>query len=269
MNGPALTAGPVLTVGDVARFLEAFSPRSLAAEWDNVGLLVGDSAASAARIMTCLTITPASAAEAVDEQVDLIVAHHPLPFRPLRQLTMASHEGRLLWDLARAGVAVYSPHTAYDSCVGGINEQLAASLELNDVQPLEPLPSGGVGRYGRLAEALPLSTLASRVKSALGVEHLQCVGGDGHVCRQVAVACGSAGDLLGAAIARGCDIFLTGEARFHTCLEAEAAGLALLLPGHYATERPGVERLAERLQAAFAASRVWASRRERDPLGWD
>ena len=58
------------TVGEVAAFLEVFAPPALAEEWDNVGLLLGDRAASARRIMTCLTITPESAAEAVDEHVD-------------------------------------------------------------------------------------------------------------------------------------------------------------------------------------------------------
>jgi len=71
----------MLTVAAVATFLDEFSPRRLAAEWYNVGLLVGDASRAVRKIMTCLTVTPESAAEAVAEQADLIVTHHPLLFR--------------------------------------------------------------------------------------------------------------------------------------------------------------------------------------------
>lgn len=66
----------------VCEYLDQFAPLQLAEDWDNVGLLVGDRQRVVQRIMTCLTITPASADEAVREGADLIVTHHPLPFRP-------------------------------------------------------------------------------------------------------------------------------------------------------------------------------------------
>ena len=87
------------SVADVAQFLEEFAPAALAEEWDNVGLLVGRYDQKVARVMTCLTITPASAAESIDERADLVVSHHPLPFRPLKRLTGDTSEGRLLLDL--------------------------------------------------------------------------------------------------------------------------------------------------------------------------
>src|SRR5579884_2270095 len=103
------------TVAAIIAFLEEFAPPSLAAEWDNVGLLLGDRQAPVERIMTCLTVTPESAAEAVEAQAQLIVTHHPILFRPVKRLTTANAEGRMLLALVRAGVAVYSPHTAFDN----------------------------------------------------------------------------------------------------------------------------------------------------------
>src|SRR5688572_20463375 len=105
---------------DICQFLDQLAPPRLAEEWDNVGLLVGDPAQPIERIMTCLTITPASAAEAVSQRADLIVTHHPLPFRPLKRLTSDHTPGRLLLSLIRAGIAVHSPHTAFDSAAAGI-----------------------------------------------------------------------------------------------------------------------------------------------------
>jgi dinuclear metal center YbgI/SA1388 family protein len=262
----------MITVADLCTFLDGFAPPALAAEWDNVGLLVGDRSQMISRVMTCLTITPAAAAEAIRERADLIVTHHPLPFKPLKRLTADQPAGRILLDLIRAGVAVHSPHTAFDSAAAGINQQLAEGLGLMQVQPLEPadgLPGGlGSGRWGTLEHGETLGQLASRLKTFLKISGLHVVGHLQTPLLQVAVACGSAGEFLNVAIERGCQALVTGETRLHTCYEAESRGVCLLLAGHYASERFGVERLAEVLAAQFPILHIWASRDEADPLMW-
>ena len=80
----------------------------------------------------------------------------------------------------------------------------------------------------------------------------------------LAVACGAGDDFLKDAARAGADALLTGEARFHRGVEAETLGIGLLVAGHYATERPGVEHLAEQIGRAFPGLLVWPSRLERD-----
>jgi dinuclear metal center YbgI/SA1388 family protein len=255
------------TVAAIATFLEEVAPFRLAEPWDNVGLLVGQRTQGVQKIMTCLTVTPASAAEAVEAGADLIVAHHPMPFRAVQRLTSDTTVGQILLDLIAAHVAVYSPHTAFDSAAQGVNERLAAGLELRDVMPLLPHTEGqGTGRQGRLADAVPLGELADRLKRFLKIERMQMVGEPEQPVRTVAIACGAADELLDAARANRCDAMVLGEARFHTCLEAQAAGIGLLLPGHFASERFAVECLAEVLSRQFPDIEVWASRRESDPI---
>ncbi len=260
------------TIHDIGEFLERFAPSRLAEDWDNVGLLVGDARQHVARIMTCLTVTPDSVAEAVREQADLIVTHHPLPFHPLRRITGDQVTGRMLLDLIRAEIAVFSPHTAFDSAARGINQRLAEGLELRDIRPLQPLPDDpdalGSGRWGQWPTPRPLSQVARMVQVSLGVGGLHCVGPVGRPVQRVAVACGSAGQFLAAARDAGCDVLVTGETNFHTCLEAEATGVALLLPGHYASERFAVENLAQVLAGEYPDLTIWASRDEHDPLRW-
>ncbi len=82
----------------------------------------------------------------------------------------------------------------------------------------------------------------------------------------MAIACGAGDDLLGDAARAGADVLLTGEARFHRALEAEMLGLGLIVAGHHATERPGVEDLASRITLAFPTLIVWPSRLEADPF---
>jgi len=262
------------TVDDVARLLDEFAPLELAEEWDNVGLLVGDRGRAVCRLMTCLTLTPTTVAEAIEHKADMIVVHHPLPFRPVSQITTDTTPGRLLWDLIGARVAVYSPHTAFDSARGGINQLLAVGLGLSHVVPLMPSSaeagagdsSVGAGRCGLPEGSLTLADIAERVKDFLSLEHVRLVGPTDGAVHRIAVACGSGGSFLAEASAQGCDCLVSGEANFHTCLEAEALGVGLILAGHFASERFALERLADSLDAQFPDVQIWASEREEDPL---
>ncbi len=362
------------TVADVSAWMDRFAPQHLAESWDNVGLLWGDPVAPCQRVMTCLTVTAESAAEAVAEGADLIVSHHPILFRGTKTLRADRSETAMLWPLARGGVAVYSPHTAFDNTRGGINDGLARRVGLIDVGPLRPTPARavfkvavfcprtdrepvlaaafaagagrigaygecsfsapgfgtffgdesthpavgergrretvrewrvelicpanrlatvldaivaahsyeepaidvyaiqagsdgpGVGRVGRLEQPVSLGQFAAQLKRTLDAPGLQFAGDASRRIERVALACGAADDLLADAARCGADVFLTGEARFHKALEAHSLGLGLILAGHYATERPGVEDLAGALAGSYPDLSVWASRRERDPL---
>lgn len=259
----------MLTVERVAAFLERIAPLRLAEDWDNVGLLVGHPQAAVRRLMTCLTITPGVAAEAIEQSADLVVAHHPLPFHPLKRLTPETPAGRMLLELIAARIAVYSAHTAYDSAANGINERLARGLGLRGVFPLTFSAEGlGAGRVGWFEEPIALGELAESVKEFLRLDRVQMVGLADQMIRTMAVACGAAGEFLQHARQAHCDAMLLGETRYHTFLEAEALGIGLVLPGHYASERFAMECLAETLADEFPALDVWASRSERDPVRW-
>ena len=146
------------TVADVAAHLEHLAPTLTAADWDNVGLLLGSADGPAERVMTCLTVTPEVVAEADAESVQLIVSHHPVLFRGAKRLTSATPEGRLLLPLMRAGTAVYSPHTAFDNCPGGVNDILCRRLGVRDAAPLRPREGP---REFKLAAYVPDKDLAA------------------------------------------------------------------------------------------------------------
>lgn len=258
------------TVGKVIEYLEQIAPLSLAEDWDNVGLLVGDRVWAAERVITCLTITPDVVAEAIDSRANLIVTHHPLPFHALKNITADSTTGRLLLNLIAARIAVYSAHTAFDSAHAGINQHLAIGLGLQEITPLFPRDDDdadiGTGRCGSLGEEVSLLDMVERVKHFLSVEELRIVGHNDQVVSRIAIACGSGGSFLERAIELDCDCLITGETNFHTCLEAEARGVALMLPGHFASERFGLISLADYLGDLIPEVTVWASQNEQDPL---
>lgn len=256
-------------LSDVIAFLNGVAPPQLSEDWDNVGLLIGDSGQSVSSIMTCLTLTPDVAEEAIKESATLVVSHHPVLFRSVKRLTDGTTEGNMLLQLIRNGTAVFSPHTSYDSAPQGINQQLAELLGLTDIEPLRQCddePAQGSGRWGKLPTTSSLQALVASVKERLGIDDIQFVGDPQLSVNKIAIACGAAAEFLSEARENDCQVLLTGEARFHDCLAARSYGMGMILPGHYMTERPAMESLAVRLAREFPKCRVWASHVERDPI---
>jgi dinuclear metal center YbgI/SA1388 family protein len=258
------------TVASVVQFLERIAPLQLAESWDNVGLLWGDRQQPVQKVMTCLTLTPDVAAEAFEKEVDLIVAHHPILFRGAKKITTDSSEGTMLLALAKHEIAVFSAHTAYDNCEGGLNDQIARLLGLKDVLPLKENTQGpqlsGSGRMGTFPQPCSLREILKQLEQAWKISAIPYVGNLDHNVEKIGIVCGSGGEYLTDAIRQGCQVFLTGETNFHNSLLARNSNIGLILPGHYASERHGMEFLAHLIRQAFSAIDCWASEVETDPL---
>ena len=199
------------------------------------------------------------------------MTHHPLPFRPLKRLTTDTPEGRLLCDLLAARIAIYSPHTAFDSAAGGINQRLAAGLGADRYSPARvPARRSGWEPAARVAQrrgADRRPDSALRVKQFLRVGQIQAVGETSRIVAKVAVACGSAGEFLCRPAQPGCQLLVTGEVRFHTCLEAEATAWGCWWPAILPASALPSKLWPESWRGNSLVA-VWASRQERDPLRW-
>lgn len=272
-----------LCIHDLVSYLESFAPLQLAEDWDNVGLLLGERKSELNTALTCLTITPEVVEEAIQGKVDLIISHHPMPFRPLKKITGDSVTGTMILQLVRNGVSVYSPHTSFDSTARGINQLIAERLELEDIQPLLPIdgwtdstasepqaeapgPIYGVGRCGNLSGRVSCRELTKRLGDQFQLTTIKFCGSIEDYGSRVGIACGSAGQFISDAKRHGCDVFITGETSFHTCLEAQAIGISMFLLGHFGSERFAVEVLAEHLSAEFPQLSIKASTQESDPV---
>jgi putative NIF3 family GTP cyclohydrolase 1 type 2 len=147
-------------------------------------------------------------------------------------------------------------------------------LGLTNVRPLDAIESApdatiGSGRYGNLAEPNSLEELARLAMKVVGASRCRVVesnAAEPSRISKVAIACGSGGSLLAAAVRRGCDAMITGEATFHTCLEARASGISLVLTGHFWSERFAMEWLAERMARELKGLNVFSSEQDADPL---
>jgi dinuclear metal center YbgI/SA1388 family protein len=123
------------TVADLVEAMEAIAPSRLAAEWDNVGLLLGDPSSDVARVLLAIDCTRAVVAEATRERCGAIVSYHPPIFAPQKRFVAGSSA----FEALRAGLAVFSPHTALDVADGGTNDVLADVLGIGARAPLRPI----------------------------------------------------------------------------------------------------------------------------------
>lgn len=354
-------------LADWITLVDEHYPERDAADWDHTGLQVGDPADAVTRILVCLDVTAATLEEAERQRCDLVLAHHPLLFRPLEALTPDTAAGRLTLRAARQRTAVLSAHSNLDVAERGTSDPIVDALDLVDVRPLvaqpEPSPGSvklvtfvphadthevlaavsaagagvigeydqcsfrvagtgtfrpspaanpaagqrgqrneeaedrlevvvprarlpeviaalwdahpyeevaydlyrledppasggqaasgkGFGRVGELAESTPLRDVADRLAEGLPAPHLRVAGGLDRPVRRVA-ACGGAGDsFIGAALAAGADVYVTGDLRHHPTLDALVAGLALIDAGHYASEAPALAAFQRTLAQA-------------------
>jgi len=271
----------MLTLQKLLQRLDEIAPPAIAEDWDNVGLLVGDPTTEVARVMTCLTITAETVTEAIENKVDCVVVHHPIPFKPISQITTSSSTGKYLWQLASSRIAVYSPHTAWDNSLSGINQQLADLLELDNVCPIislnpkqsrslpvsvpgESRPRLGTGRVGTTTTIDSLSMVLRRLRESIQDSRVQCNPVRLDRIGRIAIVCGSGGSMVGSSAKVGADLLITGEATYHQFLEATSLGMGLLTIGHYQSEGFAMSTLARLLRESFSEIEIWRSKLECD-----
>ncbi|MBO8126036.1 MAG: Nif3-like dinuclear metal center hexameric protein [Firmicutes bacterium] len=121
-----------MRVKDVLKILNNWAPPQAAADWDNVGLLVGERDATVTKILVALDMGEATLEAAIEEGADLVVTHHPLIFKPLKSVTGENRVGRLILDAARNRINLIAVHTNLDVAEGGVSHLLAERLGLSN-----------------------------------------------------------------------------------------------------------------------------------------
>jgi dinuclear metal center YbgI/SA1388 family protein len=131
-----------MRVSDLVEAMEGIAPTRYAEAWDNVGLLVGDRGERVSKVLLAIDYTVEVAREGERLGCDAVVAYHPPIFQGVKRI----EAGGVIHDAIRRGVAIYSPHTAWDVAEGGTNDVLARVMGLTGVRPLKPA-EGRATRY--------------------------------------------------------------------------------------------------------------------------
>ncbi|KAI8051161.1 GTP cyclohydrolase 1 type 2/Nif3 [Syncephalis plumigaleata] len=267
----------------VVRAMERIAPLKLAeTTWDNVGTLLEAPLPrpGATRVFLTNDLTAPVLDEAQkDPAVGVIVAYHPFLFSSFKRITLANPKQAIALRCAAAGISVYSPHTALDSCVNGVNDWLASGLGAGTVSAITPRDDiiedqvgAGQGRILRLDTPVSLTTLVDRVKAHLKLNHLRLATAPRHkteLISSVAICAGSGNSVVSSIDA---DLYLTGEMGHHEALAAIERQTSVILCEHSNTERGYLHSvLATRLQNVLKEqgmedASVVCSQIDQDPL---
>jgi dinuclear metal center YbgI/SA1388 family protein len=272
-----------LPLEEVVDWLESIAPLALAQPWDNVGLLLEPLSdrrdpkltPRVARVVFTIDLSEAVLAEAIAGEFDLVVAYHPLLFKPRQRLTRATASERVVVGAIRAGLAVYSPHTALDAAENGLNDWLSLAAGPGARHPLLPAPSGvgspsvGLGRGVALEQPASLALLVERLKAQLGRPALRVAATPAHregVPVQRAAFCAGSGRGVFER-APGYDLYVTGELPHHDVEALLATGSSVVLGEHSSSERGFLPAFAERLHEASGGTlETLVARCDREPL---
>ena len=246
-------------IKDIIQYLEEIAPPALQESYDNSGWITGDMYAEATGVLTCLDSTEAVIDEAIAHNCNLVVAHHPIIFRGLKQITGRNYVERTIIKAIRNNIAIYAIHTNLDNVLAnGVNQKIAERIGLEGLQILSPkkdVPDNmaqpvGSGILGTLPVAMPENDFLVHLKQCMQascVRHTQLLN---KTIQKVAVCGGSGSFLLPAAIAKGADIYITADYKYHDFFDADGH-LVIADIGHYESEQFTIELLCDLISQKF------------------
>lgn len=234
-----------MLVSDVYNLLNEIAPFCLAESWDNCGLLIGCADKEVSNIMPVLDVTTDVVLEAVENNVDLIVSHHPIIFNGLKAIDSDS----VVYRLIENNIAVISAHTNLDMAKNGVTKVLAGLLGLNNQRIVNKLGVNndiefGEGIIGELNAGITPKMLAELVKNKLGCEAVKLVEGKNSI-KTVVVANGSENNMLSYAVKLNADAVVAGETKHNVMIDAKNCGITLIDAGHFETENIIIASLEE------------------------
>ena len=275
-----------MKIKQVLEALERFAPLPLQESWDNAGLQIGLTEAEVSGALLCLDVTEAVVDEAIRRGCNLIVSHHPLLFRGLKQVADMNDVQRTVRRAIKEDICVVSMHTNLDNAQDGVNFKIAEKLtppltppqkERGETPPLTP-PRVERGIKGMGDEQKPgqwvMLTLEAPMESRTFVEYVkermeaQCAMCNELLHRpiQKVAICGGAGDfLLDDVIAAGADAFVTGEMHYHQYFGHEQE-IQICVIGHYESEHFTTEVLHDVIERGCPGVRCCIAETNTNPI---
>ena len=255
------------TVKDIFDFINTVAPAYMKESWDNVGLNCGRMDKEVKTILVALDPFSGVCQEAANIGADLLVTHHALLWNP-GFITDQTQQGKNALFLIERGIPCINAHTNLDLAPGGVNDTLAKTLGLEDVQVVNPVGKDAEGhaygllRCGTIAEQ-PLENFLALVKERLDCQGLRYAD-SGKPVHKVCVGGGACGSELMDAFKAGCDTFVTADVKYNQFWDAKDLGMSIIDAGHFHTENPVVKVLAEKIATAFPEIQVIISKTHTD-----
>ena len=236
---------------DIAEYIENLCPLSLACDWDNVGLLVGDKDKKISKVLICLDNDEKVTDEAEKLDADMIISHHPIMFSPINRMTEDDPQQRMIRKMCALDICHYAAHTNMDCASGGLNDYLAEKLGFTNTEIVEKTTDNA--GFGRIAGCdMTLGEAISLCKEKLGLETVSYVGEPQKKIKKVVINSGSGSSILPLCIEKDVDLLITGDLKYNVARDAYENNVTVIDAGHYGTEIIFTELMKEYLEKEFS-----------------
>jgi len=256
-------------IKEVLSALERFAPLPLQESWDNAGLQVGLTETEVSGALLCLDVNESIIDEAIRKGCNLIVSHHPLLFRGLKQISGNDYVQRCVVKAIKNDICVISMHTNMDNALGGVNfkmaEKMGATVRGERGEERETKDEKISMVVAELPEPMAAADFVQLLKQTFGVACCMCNELLQRPIKTVAI-CGGAGDfMLPDAVAAGADAFVTGEMHYHVYFDHEQQ-IQICVIGHYQSEQYTSELFREIIQKECPGVRTEIAETNTNPI---
>lgn len=255
---------------EIIAAIEAFAPKDLQESYDNTGLQVGDPEMEISASLLCLDVTEDIIDEALRRHCNLIISHHPLIFKGLKEITGANSIQRIVIKAIRKNISIYSAHTNLDSAWEGVSHEMARMLKLSDLKVFQPKasdPNAGLGVIGTI-QPTPKIEFLRKIKEAFSVKCLRYSSQSPQLVVRKVVVCGGAGAfLIKDAYEAGADIIVTGDVKYHD-FTSFGSDIIIADIGHYESELCSEKIFSRILREKFPDFISYFSEQETNPVNF-
>ena len=243
----------MVKLNKIVEFLNSFAPPYFAEDYDNVGLLVGDKDKDINKVLITLDADEKVVKDAKLRGCDLVISHHPLIFKPLKKVVSDDSVSRTVIELIKSDISLVSVHTNFDGVKSGLCDLFLDKIANTENRcAIEGDDENGSGRIGDLKAETTLGEILKKVKADFLLDSVRYVGNVDTKISKIAVCNGGGADFLYAAHEAGCDLFVSGDFKYHHARFAYENNMALIDVPHYNAEIMFCDYLAELLKKEFA-----------------
>lgn len=243
----------IVTYSEISDVLNQIAPLSLAEDWDNSGFQILLDKKEIRTVLLCLDVTAAVIKEAINANADLIISHHPMYFNPFRNIVSGDLISDYTIELIKNGISVYSSHTSFDKAEKGTNFYLAKMLGLSDLHFFDEVYEKSIGIYGELPANESVSSFVANMYKTLDIDKhtVRIVGDTDAKILKVGICTGAGMSEFQISQKLNCDVFITGDLKYHEALCAFEKNKLLIDIGHFDSEKFFVENLAAQLRNIY------------------
>ena len=258
-----------MVLKEITNILEKWCPLNSAEEFDNVGLLVGNSNEIITKAIITIDTTEEVVDEAIKNDCNLIITFHPIIFDGLKNITEQTYVERIVFKAIQNNINIYAIHTNLDNNPKGVNYKICQKLELNNTKFLvsKEKETFGMGMVGELNKELSEIEFFNFLKSKMNIKNIKHSPFVGKKIKKVAVLGGSGSFAIGNAIAEKADCYLTSDLKYHDYFKADNK-ILLADIGHYESEQFTKELILEFLNEKIPKFACIISKSNTNPVNY-